>query len=66
MACRCDGPYPALTFAELGPLLTRVAVEHRGWEQLTEGAGGGDVGPVAVRRPGCSQGGHDDQVGDHR
>jgi uncharacterized protein YndB with AHSA1/START domain len=25
-----------LTFAELGPLLTRVAVEHRGWEQLTE------------------------------
>ena len=25
-----------LTFAELGPLLTLVAVEHRGWEQLTE------------------------------
>jgi len=25
-----------LTFAELGPLLTRVAVEHRGWDQLTE------------------------------
>jgi uncharacterized protein YndB with AHSA1/START domain len=25
-----------LTFAELGPLLTKVAVEHRGWEQLTE------------------------------
>jgi uncharacterized protein YndB with AHSA1/START domain len=25
-----------LTFAELGPALTRVAVEHRGWEQLTE------------------------------
>ena len=24
-----------LTFAELGPQLTRVAVEHRGWEQLT-------------------------------
>ncbi len=25
-----------LTFAELGPVLTRVAVEHRGWERLTE------------------------------
>jgi uncharacterized protein YndB with AHSA1/START domain len=25
-----------LTFAELGPDLTRVSVEHRGWEQLTE------------------------------
>jgi uncharacterized protein YndB with AHSA1/START domain len=25
-----------LTFAELGPLLTRVSVEHRGWERLTE------------------------------
>jgi uncharacterized protein YndB with AHSA1/START domain len=25
-----------LTFAELGPGLTRVAVEHRGWEQLTD------------------------------
>ena len=25
-----------LTFAELGPTLTRVAVEHRGWEQLTD------------------------------
>ena len=25
-----------LTFAELGPALTRVALEHRGWEQLTE------------------------------
>jgi uncharacterized protein YndB with AHSA1/START domain len=25
-----------LRFAELGPLLTRVSVEHRGWEQLTE------------------------------
>ena len=25
-----------LTFAELGPALTRVAVEHRGWEQLTD------------------------------
>jgi uncharacterized protein YndB with AHSA1/START domain len=25
-----------LAFAELGPQLTRVAVEHRGWEQLTE------------------------------
>lgn len=25
-----------LTFAVLGPLLTKVAVEHRGWEQLTE------------------------------
>jgi len=25
-----------LTFAELGPALTRVAVEHRGWERLTE------------------------------
>jgi len=25
-----------LTFAALGPALTRVAVEHRGWEQLTE------------------------------
>ena len=23
-------------FAELGPQLTRVSVEHRGWEQLTE------------------------------
>ena len=26
-----------LTFTSLGPGLTRVAVEHRGWEQLTEG-----------------------------
>jgi uncharacterized protein YndB with AHSA1/START domain len=25
-----------LAFAELGPLLTRVTVEHRGWERLTE------------------------------
>jgi hypothetical protein len=25
-----------LTFARLGPELTRVAVEHRGWERLTE------------------------------
>jgi uncharacterized protein YndB with AHSA1/START domain len=25
-----------LTFAELGPVLTRVAVEHRGWERLTD------------------------------
>jgi uncharacterized protein YndB with AHSA1/START domain len=25
-----------LTFAELTPMLTRVAVEHRGWQQLTE------------------------------
>jgi len=25
-----------LTFQELGPSLTRVAVEHRGWEGLTE------------------------------
>jgi uncharacterized protein YndB with AHSA1/START domain len=25
-----------LTFAELGPLLTQVTVEHRGWERLTE------------------------------
>jgi hypothetical protein len=25
-----------LTFAALGPALTRVAVEHRGWEALTE------------------------------
>jgi uncharacterized protein YndB with AHSA1/START domain len=25
-----------LTFTGLGPLLTRVAVEHRGWEALTE------------------------------
>jgi Activator of Hsp90 ATPase homolog 1-like protein len=25
-----------LTFAELGPRLTRVALEHRGWERLTE------------------------------
>jgi len=25
-----------LTFTELGPRLTRVAVEHRGWERLTE------------------------------
>jgi uncharacterized protein YndB with AHSA1/START domain len=25
-----------LAFAELGPQLTRVAVEHRGWERLTE------------------------------
>ena len=25
-----------LTFTVLGPALTRVAVEHRGWEQLTE------------------------------
>ncbi len=25
-----------LTFTELGPQLTRVAVEHRGWERLTE------------------------------
>jgi uncharacterized protein YndB with AHSA1/START domain len=25
-----------LTFADLGPALTRVTVEHRGWEALTE------------------------------
>jgi hypothetical protein len=25
-----------LTFSQLGPTLTRVAVEHRGWERLTE------------------------------
>ncbi|MBV9855376.1 MAG: SRPBCC domain-containing protein [Streptosporangiaceae bacterium] len=25
-----------LTFAELGPALTRVAVEHRGWEKLSD------------------------------
>lgn len=25
-----------LKFAELGPMLTRVAVEHRGWERMTE------------------------------
>ena len=25
-----------LTFTEVGPALTRVAVEHRGWEQLTD------------------------------
>jgi Activator of Hsp90 ATPase homolog 1-like protein len=25
-----------LTFTELGPSLTRVAVEHRGWERMTE------------------------------
>ena len=25
-----------LTFTELGPALTRVAVEHRGWERLTD------------------------------
>ena len=25
-----------LTFAELGPALTRVAVEHRGWETLSD------------------------------
>jgi uncharacterized protein YndB with AHSA1/START domain len=25
-----------LTFAELGPALTRVSVEHRGWEKLTD------------------------------
>lgn len=25
-----------LTFAELGPALTRVAVEHRGWEALSD------------------------------
>jgi uncharacterized protein YndB with AHSA1/START domain len=25
-----------LTFTVLGPALTRVAVEHRGWERLTE------------------------------
>jgi uncharacterized protein YndB with AHSA1/START domain len=25
-----------LTFAELAPALTRVTVEHRGWEQLTD------------------------------
>ena len=25
-----------LTFTALGPALTRVAVEHRGWEQLTD------------------------------
>jgi uncharacterized protein YndB with AHSA1/START domain len=25
-----------LTFAELGPLLTQVAVEHRGWEKLSD------------------------------
>jgi uncharacterized protein YndB with AHSA1/START domain len=25
-----------LTFAELGPALTRVAVEHRGWEKMTD------------------------------
>ena len=25
-----------LTFAELGPALTRAAVEHRGWERLTD------------------------------
>lgn len=25
-----------LTFSELGPALTRVAVEHRGWDQLTD------------------------------
>ena len=25
-----------ITFTPLGPALTRVAVEHRGWEQLTE------------------------------
>jgi hypothetical protein len=26
----------ALTFSALGPALTRVSVEHRGWETLTE------------------------------
>jgi hypothetical protein len=31
-----DGTEVELTFAELGPLLTRVTVEHRGWERLTE------------------------------
>jgi uncharacterized protein YndB with AHSA1/START domain len=25
-----------ITFAELGPVLTRVAVEHRGWERLSD------------------------------
>jgi hypothetical protein len=25
-----------VTFAALGPALTRVAVEHRGWEALTD------------------------------
>jgi len=24
------------TFAALGPMLTRVAIEHRGWEALTD------------------------------
>jgi uncharacterized protein YndB with AHSA1/START domain len=31
-----------LTFAALGPRLTRVAVEHRGWEALTEEQHGED------------------------
>jgi len=31
-----------LTFTELGPALTRVAVEHRGWERLTEEQAGRD------------------------
>jgi uncharacterized protein YndB with AHSA1/START domain len=31
-----------LTFAALGPRLTRVAVEHRGWEALTEEQLGAD------------------------
>jgi uncharacterized protein YndB with AHSA1/START domain len=33
---RGPGPEVELTFAELGPLLTQVTVEHRGWERLTE------------------------------
>jgi uncharacterized protein YndB with AHSA1/START domain len=41
-----------LTFRALGPALTRVAVEHRGWEALTEEQAGEDC-----RLPGGYNGG---------
>ena len=36
MEAHAGDPEVELSFTALGPALTRVAVEHRGWEWLTE------------------------------
>ncbi len=42
-----------LTFTALGPALTRVAVEHRGWERLTEDQLGEDCAEPGGYRSGA-------------
>ncbi len=46
-----------LAFTSLGPALTRVAVEHRGWEHLTEEQLGEDCAAPGGYRSGAYSGG---------